>query len=81
MDWTLTETDKYCPDAISTSNIIGISSNKSNSLVDCQRHCNTIGARRLTFYPINHCRCCTASSKLIKSRSGGKVYELGGKYI
>ena len=72
--WTLTETGKYCSDSIVQ--------NYKNSLVDCQAHCKTKGARRLTFYPSDdYCICCTASSELEVSSEGGQIYTFQGKYM
>ena len=72
--WTLTETRKYCPDTILHYDI-------RDSLYDCKKHCETNGAKRLTFYTDNSCRCCTASSELLVSGNNGQIYTLLGKYI
>ena len=72
--WTLTETGKYCPDSILDYDL-------RDSLDDCKKHCETNGAKRLTFYTDNSCRCCTASSELLVSGNNGQIYTLLGKYI
>ena len=71
--WPLTETGKYCAPPY----MYGA---KRDSLIDCQTDCETIGARRLTFYPDypNRCLCCSASSVLRVSSSGGKIYTRPG---
>ena len=69
--WTLTETDMYCADNIDTASY-------KDNLVACQTHCVGVGANRLTFYPTNLCRCCTASSRLNPDITG-KVYTHTGK--
>jgi len=67
--WTLTETGRYCHP--------NIYDERQDSLIDCQTHCQTIGARRLTFYPDNDdCRCCSPSSELKVSSIGGKIYAV-----
>ena len=72
--WTLTETGKYCPDTISKDT--------RDSLGDCKTHCETNGANRLTFFPNNYCRCCTASSALlVDDYNNGNIYSLKGNYM
>ena len=52
--WKLTETGKVCLNTI----FEGLREN----LDDCQTHCETVGTRRLTFFPNNYCICCNSSS-------------------
>ena len=79
MNWTLTETEKYCPETMHA----GV----RDSLVDCQTYCETNGARRLTFFPNKdpsnkyYCRCCTASTKLSMSAHNGQIYTLPSNYM
>ena len=63
--WKLTETGKVCPNTI----FEGLRDN----LNDCQTHCETVGTRRLTFFPNNYCICCTASRELV-------TYDIGQIY-
>ena len=63
----------YCPNNIDTASY-------KDNLVACQTHCERVGANRLTFYPTNLCRCCTASSRLNPDITG-KVYTHTGKYM
>ena len=71
--WTLTETGKYCVNTISED--------FRDSLGDCKTYCETNGAKRLTFFPNNYCRCCTASSELSVTSANSKIYTLQGNYM
>ena len=53
-----------------------------DSLEDCQRYCGRHGAKRLTHYSKDYCRCCTDSSELVSSGDYGVgVYKLEGNCI
>ena len=73
--WTLTETGMHCLDTIWQGD--------TDDLVDCQTHCETVGARKLTFIDNPHfgdyCQCCTESSELETGENNEFVYTYQGK--
>ena len=74
MNWILTGTGKFCSPSIGPSEVSG-------SLHDCKEYCLENGSRILTYYSDNTCRCCTASSEIMRSSDlEAAVYTVEGKF-